>query len=100
MFGNNRGVDQPVHLRSLISTFVIRLFESIISRLAISKIFELTSVAEETGSSLALSETQKTSFVASRPKYCSSFRPLDNRFTYFSIKTSVVGTQKNHLKSI
>ena len=37
-FANNTGVDQPAHLRSLISTFVIRLSESIISRLATSEI--------------------------------------------------------------
>ena len=33
---NNKGTDQPVHPHSLISTFVIRLFESIVSRLATS----------------------------------------------------------------
>ena len=32
----NTGADQPAHLRSLISPFVIRLLESIISRLAMS----------------------------------------------------------------
>ena len=32
-FANNTGTDQPVHPRSLISAFVIRLLESIISRL-------------------------------------------------------------------
>ena len=48
---NNKGADQPAHLRSLISAFVIRSFESIISRL---------SVAKETGLSLALSKTPKT----------------------------------------
>ena len=30
-FANNKGADQPAHPRSLISTFVIRLLESIIS---------------------------------------------------------------------
>ena len=35
---NNKGVDQPAHPRSLISAFVIRLLESIISRLAASEI--------------------------------------------------------------
>ena len=30
-FGNNKGADQPEHPRSLISTFVIRFLESIIS---------------------------------------------------------------------
>ena len=35
---NNKGTDQPAHPRSLISAFVIRLLESIISRLATSEI--------------------------------------------------------------
>ena len=48
---NNKGADQSAHQRSLISAFVFRSFESIISRL---------SVAYETGLSLALSKTPKT----------------------------------------
>ena len=48
---NNKGTYQPVHPRSLISAFVFRSFESILSRL---------SVAKETGLSLALSKTPKT----------------------------------------
>ena len=36
-FANNTGADQPAHPRSLISTFVIRLLGSIISRLAKSE---------------------------------------------------------------
>ena len=35
---NSKGADQPAHPRSLISAFVISFFESIISRLAMSKI--------------------------------------------------------------
>ena len=35
---NNKGADQPAHLCSLTSTFVIPLLESIISRLATSEI--------------------------------------------------------------
>ena len=38
LFANNKGADQPVHPLSLISTFVIRLLESIISKLATSEI--------------------------------------------------------------
>ena len=70
-FANNKGADQPAHPRSLISAFVIPLLKSIISRLATSEIslFYLVSVAEETGLSLALSETPKTGFLTSRPKY-------------------------------
>ena len=37
-FANNKGADQPALLRSLISTFVIRLLKSTIPRLAMSEI--------------------------------------------------------------
>ena len=68
---NNKGADQPAHIRSLISTCVIRLLERIISGLATSKnsIFKLVPEAEETGLSVALSETQRTSFLATRHNY-------------------------------
>ena len=70
-FANNTGTDQPVHPRSLISAFVIRLLESIICKLATDKIsiFKLVSVAEETGLKLALSDTPKTGFLPTRPIY-------------------------------
>ena len=66
-FANNKGADQPAHSCSLISAFVIRNFESIIYiyiNLAIVEIsiLLLVSVADETGFSLALSETLKTGF--------------------------------------
>ena len=68
-FANNTGADQPAHPRRLISTFVIRLLESIICNLDIGEIsiFLLVSVAEETGLKLALSVTPKTCFVTTRP---------------------------------
>ena len=68
-FANNKGADQPAHMRRLISTFVIRLLESIISLLSSSKIsiFQLVCVDEETGLKLALLETPKTGFLAKRP---------------------------------
>ena len=68
-FANNKGADQPAHPRSLISAFVIRLSKSIISRLITSEIsiFQLVSEAEETGLKLALSETPKIGFLATRP---------------------------------
>ena len=37
-YANNKGADQPVHLRSLISAFVVRCLASVISILAKSKI--------------------------------------------------------------
>ena len=48
---NNKSADQPAHPHNLISAFVSRSFESIISKL---------SAAKETGLSLALSKTPKT----------------------------------------
>ena len=70
-FANNKSADQPAHPRSLISAFVIRFSKSITSKLATSEIsaFLLVSIAEETVSGLALSETPKTGFLASRPIY-------------------------------
>ena len=37
-FANNKGADQPAHMPSLISPFIICLFESIISQLPTSEI--------------------------------------------------------------
>ena len=66
---NNKSADQPSHTCSLISAFVIRPLESIISRIASSEIstLQLVYVAEETGLNLALWETQKTGFLVVRP---------------------------------
>ena len=60
-FANNTGADQPAHPPSLISAFVIRFLKSIICKLATGEIsiFELVSVAEETGLKLALTDTPK-----------------------------------------
>ena len=70
VFVNNKGADQPAHPRSLISASVIHILESIISGLATREIliFYLVAVSDETGLSLILLETQKTGFVATRPK--------------------------------
>ena len=68
---NNKGADQPAHPCRLFSTFVIRPLESIIYKLATGEItvFWLVPVAEETGLSLALSETLISGFVTMRPIY-------------------------------
>ena len=70
-FVNNKCAEQPTHPHRLISAFVIRSLESIISKLATGKIsfFYLVSVAGETCLSLALSETLKRGLVAKRPKF-------------------------------
>ena len=67
-FTYNTGADKPVHRRSLISAFVI-LFLKSICNLATGEIliFQLVSVAEETGLKLPSSETPKTSYFMTRP---------------------------------
>ena len=59
---------QPAHLRSLISAFVDRCLDSIISILAISKISRpwLVSVAEQAGLSITWSQIPKTDFLMRR----------------------------------
>ena len=61
---NNKGADQPVHSRRLISGFVNRLLESIIHRLASREIVivYLVSVAKQAGLNPTLSETPTTGF--------------------------------------
>ena len=61
---NNKGADQPAHLRSLITAVAICLLESIISRLVKSRIsyFYLVSVAEQAGLNLIFLETRKRVF--------------------------------------
>ena len=58
VFGGFVNNNQSVYTHSMISTFVIRLLESIISRLAKSgiSIFKLVSVAKQAGLNLTLSE--------------------------------------------
>ena len=41
LYANNKGTDQPAHLRSLISTFVVRCLDSIIPLVSI---FEISSL--------------------------------------------------------
>ena len=40
-YANNKGTDQPVQLRSLISAFVVRCLDSIMSLVSITKISSL-----------------------------------------------------------
>ena len=68
-FVNNKAADQPAHLRTLVSVFVIYILESIRSNITACEIsiFLVLSVANKTGLSLALLETLKTRFVSSKP---------------------------------
>ena len=59
---NNKGADQPAHLRNLINTFVVHYLDSIISLVSISEISSLylASVAAQAGLSLTWSKIPKT----------------------------------------
>ena len=59
-FANNTGADQPDQ------PLVIRFVESFICKLATGEI-SIISIAVESGLKLALSETPKTGFLATRP---------------------------------
>ena len=61
---NNKGADQPAHPRSLISDFVVRCLDSIISPHSIAEIsrLKLASVAAQAGLCLAESETPEDTF--------------------------------------
>ena len=63
-YANNKGADQPAHPRSLISTFIVRCLDSIISLDSIAEIsrVELASVAAQAGLCLAWSETPEDTF--------------------------------------
>ena len=65
---NNKGADQPAHLRSLISAFVVHCLDSIIPLVSISEISSLylASVAAQAGLSLPWSQTPKTGFLVTR----------------------------------
>ena len=58
---NNKGADQPAHPRSLISAFVVRCLDSVMSLASVIKIssLRLASVAEQASLSLTWSETPK-----------------------------------------
>ena len=64
LYANNKGTDQPAHLRSLISAFVVRCLEGIMSVDSIAEIsrLQLASVAAQAGLCLAWSETPKDTF--------------------------------------
>ena len=92
-FENNKGPDQPAHSRSRISSFVIHLLESIISKLVTSEIsiFWLVSVTEQAGLSLTLSETLKAGLVTSKPICESMWKWCSHENTVQSLYNAILG---------
>ena len=62
---NNKGADQPAHLRNLNSTFIVCCLDSMIPLVSISEIasFYLASVAVQASLCLTCSQTPKTGFL-------------------------------------
>ena len=63
-YANNKGADQPAHPRSLISAFVVRCLDNVMSLVSVSKISNLmlASVDEQASLSLTWSETPEDTF--------------------------------------
>ena len=63
-YANNKGADQPAHPRSLISAYVVRCLDSVMSLGSVTKISSLmlASVAEQASLSLTWSETPEDTF--------------------------------------
>ena len=63
-YANNKGADQPAHPRSLISAFVVRCLDSIMSLVSVTKMSSLilASVAAQASLSLTWSETPEYTF--------------------------------------
>ena len=64
-YANNKGADEPAHPCSLVSTFVVHYFDSMICILAITKVsrFLLGSVADQAGLNLTWSKNHKNTFL-------------------------------------
>ena len=67
-YANNKDADQPAHLCSLISTFVVRCLDSIIPLVSISELLSLYlgSVAAQAGLCPTWSQTPETGFLVTR----------------------------------
>ena len=63
-YATNKGADQPAHPRSLISAFVVRCLDSVMSQVSVTKISSLmlATVAEQASLSLTWSETPEDTF--------------------------------------
>ena len=64
-YANNKGADQPAHPRSLISAFVGRCLDSVMSLVSVTKKIKphmLASVAEQACLSVTWSETPEDTF--------------------------------------
>ena len=63
-YANNKGADQPAHPRSLISAFVVRCLDSVMSLVFVTKLSSLmlASIAEQASLSVTWSQTSEDRF--------------------------------------
>ena len=63
-YANNKGADQPAHPHSLISAYIVRCLDSVMSLVSVTKNSSilLASVAEQASLSLTWSETPEDTF--------------------------------------
>ena len=84
-YANNKDADQPVHPRSMISAFVVRCLESVMSLVSVTKISSLmlASVAAQDSLCLAWSETPEDTFcrVVAQILLLMAFQYLSAHFT-------------------
>ena len=92
-YANNKGADQPAHPRSLISAFVFRCLDSIMSLVSVTKLSSLllASVAEQASLSLTWSETPEDTFsydeahIISNPLDCVADSSSSRRSIQFDV---------------
>ena len=104
-YANNKGADQPAHPRSLISAFVFRCLDNIISLDSMAKIsrLELASVAAQTGLCLAWSETFKDTLCRVVAKSftvflfcCLTFKKLTRKKRRSKATTKIIDPSSKH----
>ena len=80
-YANNKGADQPAHSRSLISAFVVRCLDGVMSLVSVTKISSLllASVAEKASLSLTWSETPEDTFSHDEPQLISQRKEIGGR---------------------
>ena len=80
-YANNKGADQPAHPRSLISAFVFRCLDSVMSLVSVTKISSLmlASVAEQASLSLTGRNLLKIRFLMTRLIYKSVWKKKSAR---------------------
>ena len=85
-YANNKGADQPAHLHILISAFVVRCLDSVMSLVSVTKISSLmlASIAEQANLNLTSSEPPEDTFSHGEAQFISgnSGKILKSHYPY------------------